>query len=234
MAEKVAAPAKAAPSSGTGATTPSAPPMNWSNFLTIFIFGIALIVMIDQGTRKALGTAVGYVLTPLIAFDNQWPILTLLITGLLMTSLTILVRHFFTNYVKQAENQKIVSAFNKELRDARKNNNTFKMKKLLEMQPQIMAKSLEQTKTQFKLLPATMLIVIPIFAWLSVFVNDLPSTVFAVPWNYSAELLATLVLFPTWIFVYTTVTIPFGQIMSRLLRFYSFRKRLDKLAEQAV
>jgi uncharacterized membrane protein (DUF106 family) len=164
MAEKVAAPAKAAPSSGTGATTPSAPPMNWSNFLTIFIFGIALIVLLDQGTRKALGTAVGYVLTPLIAFDSQWPILTLLITGLLMTSLTILVRHFFTNYVKQAENQKIVSAFNKELRDARKNNNTFKLKKLLEMQPQIMAKSLEQTKTQFKLLPATMLIVIPIFA----------------------------------------------------------------------
>jgi hypothetical protein len=34
--------------------------------------------------------------------------------------------------------------------------------------------------------------------------------------------------------VYTTVTIPFGQILSRLLRFYSFRKRLDKLAEQAV
>jgi uncharacterized membrane protein (DUF106 family) len=233
MAEKVAAPAKAAPSSGTGATTPSAPPMNWSNFLTIFIFGIALIVLIDQGTRNALGKAVGYVLTPLIAFDNQWPILTLLITGLLMTSLTILVRHFFTNYVKQAENQKIVSAFNKELRDARKNNNTFKMKKLLEMQPQIMAKSLEQTKTQFKLLPATMLIVIPIFAWLSVFVNDLPSTVFAVPWNFSAELTAVFI-FPVWIFVYTTVTIPFGQILSRLLRFYSFRKRLDKLAEQAV
>jgi uncharacterized membrane protein (DUF106 family) len=231
MAEKVAAPAKAAPSGG--AKTPSAPPMNWSNFLTIFIFGIALIVLFDQGTRQALGTAVGYVLWPLIGFDDQWPILTLLICGLLMTSLTILVRHFFTDYVKQAENQKIVGAFNKELRDARKNNNTFKMKKLLEMQPQIMTKSLDQTKTQFKLLPATMLVVIPIFAWLSVFVNELPSTVFSTPWNFNAELLAVYI-FPVWIFVYTTVTIPYGQILARMLRYYSFKKRLDKLVAPVV
>jgi uncharacterized membrane protein (DUF106 family) len=107
------------------------------------------------------------------------------------------------------------------------------MKKLLEMQPQIMTKSLDQTKTQFKLLPATMLVVIPIFAWLSVFVNELPSTVFSTPWNFNAELLAVYI-FPVWIFVYTTVTIPYGQILARMLRYYSFKKRLDKLAAPVV
>ena len=57
MAEKVAAPAKAAPSGG--AKTPSAPPMNWSNFLTIFIFGIAMIVLFDQDLGPHWGDAVG-------------------------------------------------------------------------------------------------------------------------------------------------------------------------------
>ncbi len=73
---------------------------------------------------------------------------------------------------------------------------------------------MEQTKTQFKLLPVTMLIVIPIFAWLSVFVNDLPSTVFSTPWNFNAELTRRHTSSPVWIFVYTTVSIPFGQILS--------------------
>lgn len=236
MAEKVAKPApksSSKPSSEEAKGEVAAPkPANTnSNLIMIFVFGLALLILLDPGLRQGLGSAVGNVFDPLFGFNYQYPILTLLITGLIMTCSSILLRHFFTDYVAQAENQKITGAYNKELRQARLDNNTYKLKKLLEQQPQIMKRSLEQTKTQFKLMPVTMIIIIPIFAWLAVFVGNLPSTIFAVPWSFEANL-TDAYLFPAWILVYTLVTIPFGQVLSRLLRYYSFNKRLAKLAAQ--
>jgi hypothetical protein len=128
MVEKVSTPFPAAPAN---------PKAGLSTFMTIFIFGLALIVLLDNQLRESLGTAIGYAFDPLFGFNYQFPITTLLITGMMMTTLTIVIRHFFTNYVAQAEGQKIVGAFNKELRQARKDNNGFKLKKLLEMQPKI-------------------------------------------------------------------------------------------------
>jgi uncharacterized membrane protein (DUF106 family) len=225
MADKISAPA-------TPVLKPPAPAAGMSTFLTIFIFGLALIILLDQGLRNSLGEVVGYAFDPLIGFNHHIPIITLLITGLVMTSTTILIRHFFTNYVAQAENQKITGAFNKELRQARKDNNMYRMKKLMEMQPKILERSMEQTKTQFKLLPVSMLIIIPIFAWLAVFVGQLDTTHYSVPWTNEANLGTVYLMFPAWILVYTLVTIPVGQILSRGLRFYSFRKRLDVLKAQ--
>jgi uncharacterized membrane protein (DUF106 family) len=223
MAEKIAAPTPAV------STAPGAKPKGgMSRMVTIFIFVLAIFILFDPSLRDALGKAVGYGLDPLVSFNHAYPIVTLVFTGLLMAALTIIVRHFFTDYVEQARSQKIVSAFNKELRDARKENNSFKMKKLLAEQPKIMQKSMAQTTTQFKLLPVSMIIVIPIFAWLSVYVGGLPSPYFTVPWSSYANFNEAY-LFPQWVLVYTLVSIPFGQVLSRALRYFSFAKRLKEL-----
>jgi len=219
----MAAPAKAGGGVATGAPTPGA---SWSRFATIFILILAVFVLFDQGLRTALGTAVGYVLNPLVGFNYQYPVLTLFITGILMTGLTVLVRHFFTNYVEQAENQKIVSAFNLELRKARQENNTYKTKKLMEQQSSIMQRSLKSSSTQLKLLPATMIIVIPIFAWVAVFIANAHSPIISVPWADSVNLTQNAILFPNWVLLYSLVSIPFGQVLARALRWYEFRKRL--------
>ena len=210
---------------------PQPKPAGMSTFLTIFVFGLAMIVLFDNQLRMALGDAVGFVFQPVVGMNYQYPILTLVMTGMVMTGLTIAIRHFMTDYVAQAEGQKIVGAFNKELREARKGNNMYKMKKLLEMQPKILAKSMEQTKTQFKLMPISMLIVIPIFAWLAVFVGNLDTPYYAVPWSSLANFNEAY-LFPQWILVYTLVTIPFGQVLARGLRWWSFNKRLEELKAQ--
>jgi uncharacterized membrane protein (DUF106 family) len=209
-----------------------------SRMITIFMFVLAIFILFDTTLRDSLGKVVGYGLNPLFGFNHQFPLLSLVLTGLLMASATIVIRHFFTDYVEQARSQKIVSAFNQELRKSRKENNSFKMKKLLAEQPKIMQKSMQQTTTQFKLLPISMVIVIPIFAWLSVFVGEL-STVFrpdgfsmlyyCVPWSNVANFAETPFLFPQWVLVYTLISIPFGQVLSRALRYYSFSKRLKEL-----
>jgi uncharacterized membrane protein (DUF106 family) len=226
MAEKIASPVP----SPSPAPLPAAPAKGgMGRMVTIFIFVLAIFILFDPTLRSALGTAVGYGLDPLVSFNHSAPIITLVITGLLMAGLTILVRHFFTDYVEQARNQKIVTAFNKELREARKENNSFKTKKLMAEQPKILQKSMQQTTTQFKLLPVSMIIVIPIFAWVSVFVNGLNSLYFSVPWSAYANFNQTPFLFPEWVLVYSLISIPVGQVLSRALRYFSFAKRLKEL-----
>jgi uncharacterized membrane protein (DUF106 family) len=199
-----------------------------SRMLLIFVFILALFVMFDTSLRNALGDIVGMGLNPLWGFDGSFPVVSLFITGIFMTCLSITVRHFFTDYVKQAESQKAIGAFNKEMRQARQDNNTYKLKKMMEQQPKIMQASMAQTTGQLKLMPVTMLIIIPIFAWLAVFVGDLNSTLISVPWSSSADL-DTSYLFPAWILLYSLISIPFGQLLSRGLRYYSFKKRLNQL-----
>jgi uncharacterized membrane protein (DUF106 family) len=204
------------------------PKSTTSRMLLIFVFIMAIFVMFDQDLRTALGKIVGYGLEPLWGFDGSFPVVSLFLTGAFMTFLSIVVRHFFTDYVKQARSQKIMSAFNKEMSAARKENNTYKLKKMLELQPKMMEESMKQTTTQMKLMPVTMLIIIPIFAWLAVFVGDLQSAVITVPWSNSADLNHVYVL-PAWVLLYSLISVPFGQLLSRGLRYYSFKKRLNEL-----
>jgi len=199
-----------------------------ANFATLFFVMIAILVLFDQDIRRALGEAVGFVFQPLFGFNYQYPVLTLVITGVIMAALTIIVRHFFTDYVEQAENQKIVSAFNKELQKARLENNTYKTKKLQELQPEILQKSMKASSTQLKLMPVTLIIVIPIFAWLSVFMGQVHSPIIAVPWSYNVNLTANTI-FPNWVLLYSLISIPFGQVLARSLRYYDFRKRLREI-----
>ena len=107
-----------------------------STFLTIFIFLFAMFVLFDQDLRKGLGGLVGLALEPIIGLDGTAPVLTLVLAGIIMTGLTTILRHFFTDYVAQAKSQKIVSAFNKEFRQANLENNLYKIKKLTEQQNQ--------------------------------------------------------------------------------------------------
>jgi len=169
-----------------------------------------------------------------VGLGNSMPVVTLFLTGILMTAATILVRHFFTDYVGQAESQKIVNAFNKELQKARLENNKYKIKKLTEEQPKIMKKSMDMSTTQMKLMPLTMLVVIPIFAWLSVWMAGLgPAAVVNVPWASNVDLNA-LNVFPNWVLLYSLISIPFGQILGRALRYVQFRKRLRTIEAPAV
>ncbi len=210
------------------------PKKQLSTFITIFTFVLAMFVLFDQELRHWLGTMIGYVLEPTIGLNGSMPVVTLFMAGIIMTGLTVVVRHFFTDYVSQAESQKIVGAFNKELQKARLENNKYKIKKLTEEQPKIMKKSMDMSTSQMKLMPMTMIVVIPIFAWLSVWIGSLGSAaVVDVPWAASVDL-NHLNVFPNWVLLYSLISLPFGQVLGRALRYVQFRKRLRSLEAQAV
>jgi len=203
-----------------------------SQLILLMAMMFAMFILFDQSIRKSLGEIVGVGLTPLVGFGGHLPILTLLFTGLVTSIFTITIRQMFTDWIGQARNARMASAFQKELREARTSNNTYKLKKLTELQPQIMSQQLKASQTQLKLMPLTMIVIVPTFAWLANFVYfDLDSTVFSVPWEFNASMKSSNVL-PNWILLYSLLTLPFGQVLTRTLKLISFRRKLKKLDEK--
>jgi len=202
--------------------------MGGGQIMILMVMFLAITLLFNTSTRALIGNAIGVVFYPVFGFGGSYPIVTLLLAGTLMIFVSTILRHFFVDWVSQARNQRIVSAFQKEFRKARLDKNLYKIKKLTEVQREVMAKSMSGMQTQMKLMPVTMAVIIPVFAWLSIFVYQLPSSMFSAPWYWSSDLVGINVL-PNWILLYSVLTMPFGQILSRMLKYFSFRKRLLKL-----
>jgi len=214
-------------STGPGARGPK--PDFGSQLVLMLALLFSMFLLFDQGMRQSLGKIVGVALGPLVGFGGQDPLVTLLLTGLITSIFTISVRQLFTDWVGQARSARIGAAFNKELREARVSNNTYKLKKLTELQPQMMSQQLKASQTQMKLMPVTMIVIVPTFAWLANFVYlDLQSVQFSAPWAFNASMTSSSVL-PNWVLLYSLLTLPFGQVLTRVLKFFSFTKRLRDL-----
>ena len=216
-----------------------APPMSSKTMIGMML--VLVIMMVVMSFRQYIGQALDVVFK-YIAFDGQYPVLTLIIAGLVMITISTIVRSLMSDPIEMARNQQIQSDFNKEFRQARMENNLFKMKKLQEMQPQIMAMSMQASTQQMKVMPVTMIFLLPMYAWVWYFINPADGAIpggdyFAagealahLPWSASFDLNTMLVgFFPAWIIIYTMVSMPIGQIENRLLRYYFLRKHLRQL-----
>ena len=137
----------------------------------IGMFATLIIMMVVMQFRYQIGNALNYAFRPIFGFGDTNPVLTLVVAGLFMITISTIIRSLMTDFVSQARNQKISSEFNKEMRQARLENNLFKLKKLQEEQPKMMAKQMEASTSMMKVMPITMMIVIPIYAWIYFFVS---------------------------------------------------------------
>ncbi|MGN1044864.1 MAG: DUF106 domain-containing protein, partial [Candidatus Methanomethylophilaceae archaeon] len=132
---------------------------------------------------------------------------------------------------EQAKSQHVMSEFNKERRKAMMSNNTYAIKKLDELQPVMMAKNREISQKSMKTMPYTMVVIIPLFLWVRYYVNvtlfteAMRTVVF--PWA-SVNLLDTFV-FPIWVFVYMLISVPLGQVINKVIRWYLFKKKLAEI-----
>ncbi len=212
-----------------------APPM--SNKTMIGLMMSMIVMMAVMTFREPIGRALDVVFSP-IAFDGQYPVLTLIIAGLVMITVSTVVRSLMSDPIEMAKNQQIQSDFNKEFRQARIENNLFKMKKLQEIQPQMMAMSMESSTQQMKVMPITMIVLMPVYAWVWYFLQvggDYFSedVIVNIPWSSGFDLNDPLLFIPSWIIIYTMVSLPIGQIENRLLRFYFLKKHLKELESEA-
>lgn len=197
------------------------------SFLTILTFALVFLILFQPGLRNQIGRWVGYVLQPVLGFGYHYPVLTIMLAGTLMVLLTTVVRHFTTDWLEQAKFQSYMRAFQKEFAKARKENNTYKMKKLQEEQPKVMQKSQQMQTKQLKTMPLTMIIVIPLFAWLFLFLTQLDYWFYSAPWNPNVDMFATTV-FPHWVLLYMTLSIPLGALTQKAMKYTSWKERWQK------
>ncbi len=188
------------------------------------------VMLLVVSFRDQVGAALNFVFEPLIGFGGQYPVPTLMIAGLIMIGLSTVLRTFMTDAISMAKNQQIQSDFNREMRQARIDNNLYKMKKLSEQQPKMMAASMESSTSQMKIMPVTMIVITPIYAWVYYFLDvsdTVTNTIINVPWS-PVDLLGVTVL-PHWILVYTLISIPIGQLLNKVIKYYIFKKRLAEI-----
>ena len=194
-----------------------------------------VIMLVVTSFRDPIGEALDVVFK-YIAFKDS-PVLTLILAGIIMITISTVARSLMTDFIGMARNQQIQSDFNAEFREARRENNLFKMKKLQEQQPQIMAMSMEASTQQMKVMPVTMLFVIPVYAWVYYFLKTGDTAAYFpgetvlvnMPWG-SLDVNSLLMgFFPSWIILYTLVSLPIGQVENRLIRLVLLRKRLREL-----
>jgi uncharacterized membrane protein (DUF106 family) len=198
-----------------------------------------VIMLVVTSFRDPIGEALDVVFK-YIAFKDS-PVLTLILAGIIMITISTVARSLLTDFIGMARNQQIQSDFNAEFRQARMENNLFKMKKLQEQQPQIMAMSMEASTQQMKIMPVTMLFVIPVYAWVYYFLKTGDTAAYFpgqtvivnMPWG-SLDVNSLLMgFFPSWIILYTLVSLPIGQVENRLIRLVLLRKRLRELDIEA-
>jgi uncharacterized membrane protein (DUF106 family) len=171
------------------------------------------------------------VLNPIIGFDHKFPALTILLAAIIMVGLSTGVRHLFIDWIHMARIQSVMRAYQKSLREARAKRDTKRIEELQKAQPKLMGLQAELSGAQMKPMTFTFLIIIPLFAWLSQYVEGITYPFFAAPWNTHIDMFGsngiifgTSVL-PHWILFYTAISIPFGALVQKALKFFSWREK---------
>ncbi|MFQ5909746.1 MAG: DUF106 domain-containing protein [Thermoplasmata archaeon] len=189
---------------------------------------LSLMVLFMPELRLGFGALVGVILEPVIGFNGELAVISLMFAGFITGSISIIIRHFTTDWVGLARSQKTMSAFNKVWREALMSGNHAKIERLKELRTETMQESLSIQKSQLKTFGVTMFMIIIIFAWLVSFVDSgAVSSRFSVPWSYDADMRGVAWIIPHWVLLYAVLSSPLTLLLPRILKWYTFKKRLE-------
>ncbi len=214
------------------APRPALDRQSFSRFIMIFLGLLAVYAIISPDVGTAFAATANLGLSPAIGFGGAMPVLTILFAGMLSTTISSVIRDHYTNWVKMARTQKVMAAWRKEQMEAMRKGQQTKLEKLKEAQQEFLKDSMEMQTTPLKSMAWTMFLFIVIFTWLRLFVDvtllDHGNQWIAVPWS-SHVYLNNVYVFPAWVLLYSLLAIPFGQIITRVLKYVRFRRRLEEM-----
>ncbi len=202
----------------------------FTRFLMIFLFLLAIVALFDPTMAQGFGFIAGVVLYPVIGFGGKYPVLTVLLAGATTTGVSSILRDHYTDWVKMVRFQKVNASWQKEYREAMRKGNRSHMDKLNKIRQGFMKDQMDIQLSSMKPLAWTFFLFIVLFAWLNVFVNQTLAIYggqyFAVPWATNVFVNYVPFLFPSWILMYSLLAIPIGQILTRVLKYVRFKRKL--------
>ncbi len=209
-----------------------------SGFILIFLGFITVFIMFNMELRMQIAGFIGIVLTPLIGFDYRFPLITFLLAGMILVAISSTIRHFQTDWIEMAKNQKQIKTINKALKEAKMSGDTEKERKITVYQQKMMSMQQNMMFTNMKMMVYTMLIAIAIFTWIwADFIDGLEVATLSVPWNLTMHMMDKVNLccyfpFPKWILVYMLISFPLGMGIQHALKRYSFTKKLNEALKE--
>lgn len=221
-----------APAGGTGGqpAAPSSSGMTW-----MFIFLFMMLILFSGNTRQILGDAIGFALNPLIGFGGTNPIWSIFVGTVIIVAISQTIRHLMTNWIKLADSQAYMKAFNKEISEARKSQNQQRLQKLMELQKDMMSKQMEIQGMTMKPTIFTMVLFIAFITWIYHFVTVAAVDMIAIPWNHEYVLEVGSLFSGGVLFIYIMFTIPMSQMVVNIWKYITFSRRLKALnAEEAM
>ncbi|MEA2051211.1 MAG: EMC3/TMCO1 family protein [Euryarchaeota archaeon] len=191
------------------------------NMIMVFAF---IVMFASLAYREEVGTALDVVLGPFADFIGEFLII-ILILSVVTGIYTSVVQKYTMNWelmAKSKEYQKQIRDLQKEYMEAKKENNQHKMKKIEKKRTEVMRKqtqfSGEMFKQQMKPMAYIMIITIPIFMWIWMYVESHPDMVVTFPLFGVTELSSAFVFsLPFWVLWYMMCSIPLTQVVRKAL-----------------
>nr|CBH38399.1 membrane protein [uncultured archaeon] len=191
------------------------------NMIMVFAF---IIMFASLAYRNEVGNALDVVLGPFADFIGEFLII-ILILSVVTGIYTSVVQKYTMNWelmAKSKEYQKQIRDLQKEYMEAKKENNQHKMKKIEKKRTEVMRKqtqfSGEMFKQQMKPMAYIMIITIPIFMWIWMYVESHPDMVVTFPLFGVTELSSAFVFsLPFWVLWYMMCSIPLTQVVRKAL-----------------
>jgi uncharacterized membrane protein (DUF106 family) len=184
-------------------------------FMMIFIFG-------NPEISNWIAVSLNAIFYPLIGFNGQSPVLTIVLAGIIVVFLSSFFNNLFTDWKKMGEMQEITKAFQKEMANARKTGNTKKMNKLTKMQPEIMKKQTDAQSGMMKPMVFLFIFIVPIFMWLRFFLGGLDYYYFTVPWAKGVLLFYRPFLMQAWLWIYMIFSFVIGQLIRQGMKWITW------------
>lgn len=188
----------------------------------LFIIIITMFIFADAGIRSWIEVTFNSVFYPLIGFDGNFPIITIVLAGIIVVFLSSFFQNLFTDYKKMGEAQEIMKAYQAEMRKATKEGNTNRVNKLRKMQPQIMKKQTEVQSNSMKPMMFLFIFIVPIFIWLRYFLSNLPYYYFTVPWAKNVSFFDNSILWQSWLWIYLIFSMIIGQLLRAGFKYISW------------
>ena len=193
-------------------------------FVMIFIFS-------DANIRNTIALSLNSVFAPIIGFNGENPLLTIVCAGVIVVFLSSLLTHLFTNWKAMGQAQEASKAFNKEITKARKEGNTNRVQKLMKMQPQIMRMTTQSSGGMMKSMFFLFIFIAPIFIWLTYFLGNVVNySYFTVPWANGESVFERLGnIMTNWFLLYMIFSFLAGQLIRQGLKWISWSKRWQNI-----
>jgi uncharacterized membrane protein (DUF106 family) len=216
---------------------PATPTFKISTFVYVFLGMLGLLMLIDTPARNEIATLLGVnagqngPLYLAIGFSSQYLLLTMAIAGAIEMLITALAYNYTTDWVKAAKVQRWSAAFRKVQMDAIRSGKKDRIAALKPHQERLTRLSSEVSIAQFKGMAITWFLLILIYTWIGLLIEDASSAAQTVNLGGTVVNLYTYHVFgyfPLWFFIFSLYTIPLSLVFRRVLKNYWLRRRLSE------